>query len=99
MANFDAMIPLMPRDIRNPVDRDRELMRVNQVVREQRLDQVRDDERSTVQEDLEHNSKHQHPQQQQSDPQASPASAEEGIETEPDGAAEQDRGRHIDTYV
>ena len=51
MANFDAMVPLIPKDTRVPVDHAREQMKINQVEKIQELRAVNEEEGSTVNSD------------------------------------------------
>ncbi|TDP29964.1 hypothetical protein DEU29_11665 [Idiomarina aquatica] len=85
MANFDAMVPLIPRDVRVPVDHERDQLRVNQVEKTKEVEKISDEETNTI---TEHDSRRQQQQQQQ---QQQPSQQSSDDEVDNDG--------HIDTYV
>ncbi|MDV6328859.1 hypothetical protein Q5L94_12385 [Idiomarina sp. Sol25] len=91
MANFDAMVPLIPKDTRVPVDFAREQMKINQVEKIQELRATSEEENSTINEDKQRGDNQHHQPQQQASPQ-----------TEPEEAADDDEAPvsgHIDTYA
>jgi hypothetical protein len=91
MANFDAMVPLIPKDTRVPVDFAREQMKINQVEKIQELRATSEEENSTINEDRQREDNQHHQPQQQASPQ-----------TEPEEAADDDEAPvsgHIDTYA
>ena len=91
MANFDAMVPLIPKDTRVPVDFAREQMKINQVEKIQELRATSEEENSTINEDKQREDNQHHQPQQQASPQ-----------TEPEEAADDDEAPvsgHIDTYA
>ena len=83
MANFDAMVPLIPRDVRVPVDHERDQLRVNQVEKTKEVEKISDEETNTI---TEHDSRRQQQQQQQQ-----PSQQSSDDEVDNDG--------HIDTYA
>lgn len=91
MANFDAMVPLIPKDTRVPVDFAREQMKINQVEKIQELRAVSEEESSTINEDKQREDNQHHQPQQQASPQAEPEEAADDDETPSSG--------HIDTYA
>ncbi|MCA1768115.1 MAG: hypothetical protein LC639_07945 [Idiomarina sp.] len=90
MANFDAMVPLIPKDTRVPVDHAREQMKVNQVEKIQELRSVNEEEGSTINEDKQRHDNEHHQQQ---------ASAQPEIEEVTDDDDETPPSGHIDTYA
>lgn len=85
MANFDAMVPLIPRDSRIPIDQDREQLRVNQVEKAKEVAKISDEESNTITDnDARRQSGKQGSQQQQHAPQQD---------------ADDDNDGHIDTYA
>ena len=90
MANFDAMVPLIPRDTRVPVDHAREQMKVNQIEKIHELRAVNEEEGSTINEDKQRHDNESHQQQQ--------ASAEHEAEEVTDDDETPPSG-HIDTYA
>lgn len=90
MANFDAMVPLIPRDSRIPVTHDREQLRVNQVEKTKAIEKINDDEANTITDNDAR--RQQHSSQQQ--PSTSPSAAED---EQPEKEADDDG--HIDTYA
>ena len=87
MANFDAMVPLIPRDVRVPVDHERDQLRVNQVEKTKEVEKISDEETNTI---TEHDSRRQQ-QQQQKQQQSEQSQQAPDDETDSDG--------HIDTYA
>lgn len=83
MANFDAMVPLIPRDVRVPVDHERDQLRINQVEKTKEVEKISDEETNTI---TEHDSRRQQQKQQQQ-----PSQQSSDDEVDNDG--------HIDTYV
>ncbi|RUO78037.1 hypothetical protein [Idiomarina seosinensis] len=83
MANFDAMVPLIPRETRIPIDHDRDQWRINQVEKTEEMKKISDDEGNTITA----NEDRQRKQQQQQQQQHSSADADE------------DNDGHIDTYA
>lgn len=61
MANFDAMVPLIPRDVRIPIAHDNEQQRINQVERAKEIEKISEEEGSTI---TDNDSRRQQPQQQ-----------------------------------
>jgi hypothetical protein len=86
MANFDAMVPLIPRDVRVPVDHERDQLRVNQVEKTKEVEKISDEETNTI---TEHDSRRQQQQQQQQQQQPSQQSSDDEV----------DNDGHIDTYA
>ncbi len=85
MANFDAMVPLIPRDARIPIDQDREQLRVNQVEKTKEVAKISDEESNTITDnDARRQPGKQGSQQQQNAPQED---------------ADGDNDGHIDTYA
>ncbi|MCK7460465.1 hypothetical protein [Idiomarina aminovorans] len=90
MANFDAMVPLIPKDTRVAVDHAREQMKVNQVEKIHELRAVNEEEGSTINEDKQRHDNDDHQKQQASaEPEAEEVTDDD--ETPPSG--------HIDTYA
>ncbi len=88
--NFDAMVPLIPKDTRVPLDFAREQMKINQVEKIQELRAVNEEESSTINSDKQKEDNQDHQQQQASaKPEAEDANDDD--ETLPSG--------HIDTYA
>ena len=85
MANFDAMVPLIPRDVRIPVDQERDQLRINQVEKTKEIEKVSDEDTNTIADNDTRRQQHQQHQQ---------ASSESGARADD----EQDDG-HIDTYA
>ncbi|MBT43327.1 MAG: hypothetical protein CMF12_12470 [Idiomarina sp.] len=83
MANFDAMVPLIPRDVRVPVDHERDQLRINQVEKTKEVEKISDEETNTI---TEHDSRRQQQKQQQQ-----PSQQSSDDEVDNDG--------HIDTYA
>jgi len=83
VANFDAMVPLIPRETRIPIDHDRDQWRINQVEKTEEIKKISDDEGNTITA----NEDRQRKQQQQQQQQHSSADADE------------DNDGHIDTYA
>ncbi|MDV6317176.1 hypothetical protein [Idiomarina sp. HP20-50] len=92
MANFDAMVPLIPKDTRVPVDHAREQMKVNQVEKIQELRAVDEEESGKI----DNNEKRENSQQHQQQQQQSTAPAEAGEASDDDGTTPTG---HIDTYA
>lgn len=90
MANFDAMVPLIPKDTRVPVDFAREQMKITQVEKIHELRAVDDDEGTTIDDDKKRESSQQH-QHQQSSAQTEAEEVSDDDETPSSG--------HIDTYA
>jgi len=90
MANFDAMVPLIPKDTRVPVDHAREQMKVNQVEKIHELRSVNEEEGSTINEDKQRHDNEHHQQQASPQPEAEEVTDDDD-ETPPSG--------HIDTYA
>jgi len=92
MANFDAMVPLIPKDTRVTVDHAREQMKVNQVEKIQELRAVNEEESSTINEDKQrHDNEGHHEHQQQASAKPEVEEIDDDDETPPSG--------HIDTYA
>ncbi|WP_322406105.1 hypothetical protein U0358_09390 [Idiomarina sp. PL1-037] len=91
MANFDAMVPLIPKDTRVPVDFAREQMKINQVEKIQELRATSEEENSTINEDKQREDNQHHQPQQQASPQIEPEEAADDDEAPVSG--------HIDTYA
>lgn len=91
MANFDAMVPLIPKDTRVPVDFAHEQMKINQVEKIQELRATSEEENSTINEDKQREDNQHHQPQQQASPQTEPEEAADDDETPSSG--------HIDTYA
>lgn len=66
MANFDAMVPLIPRETRIPVDHDRDQWRINQVEKTEEMKKITEEEGNTITANEERQRKQQQQQQQQS---------------------------------
>lgn len=86
MANFDAMVPLIPKDVRIPTDHEREQLRINQIQKTQELEKISDEETNTI---TEHRQQQPHHQSQQQ-------SAESDADEQQEG---RDEDGHIDTYA
>ena len=91
MANFDAMVPLIPKDTRVPVDHAREQMKINQVEKIQELRAVNEEEGSTVNSDKQRQENEQHQRQGQPSAQTEVEELADDDETSSSG--------HIDTYA
>lgn len=91
MANFDAMVPLIPKDTRVPVDFAREQMKITQVEKIHELRATTEEESSTINEDKQREDNQHHQPQQQASPQAEPEEVTDDDETPSSG--------HIDTYA
>lgn len=91
MANFDAMVPLIPKDTRVPVDFAREQMKINQVEKIHELRAASEEESSTINEDKQREDNQHHQPQQQASPQTEPEEAADDDDTPSSG--------HIDTYA
>ena len=90
MANFDAMVPLIPKDTRVPVDFAREQMKINQIEKIRELNAVDEDEGATIKDDQKRESSQQHQHQQ--------SSAQTDVEEVADNDETLSSG-HIDTYA
>lgn len=92
MANFDAMVPLIPRDQRMPIDHNEQQWRIRQVERLHDIRQVSDEESNTITNNDagERQSPERDAQQQ---PNQGTLSEEEST------SATVDDDGHIDTYV
>ena len=90
MANFDAMVPLIPKDTRVPVDFAREQMKINQSEKIRELNAVDEDEGATIEDDQKRESSQQHQHQQ--------SSAQTDVEEVADNDETLSSG-HIDTYA
>lgn len=90
MANFDAMVPLIPKDTRVPVDHSREQMKVNQIEKAQELQAVDEEESATIDNDerREQNQQHQQHSSSASTEDEEASKDEESVST-----------GHIDTYA
>lgn len=84
MANFDAMVPLIPRDVRVPVDHERDQLRINQVEKTKEIEKISDEETNTITEHDARRQQHQQPQHQQQPSDDDDNNANDG---------------HIDTYA
>jgi hypothetical protein len=96
MANFDAMVPLIPKDTRLPVEQARDQMKINQVEKIQELRAVSEEENTRIDNERERKEHQEHQQQrEQSDPETGTAA-----NTQPttDDSIASDSG-HIDTYA
>lgn len=93
MANFDAMVPLIPKDTRLPVDHSQDQMRVTQIEKTKELQAMSDEETTTVDNDPNREKKRQ---QQPSEQPLSDSDAPENEST--DDSLDHDSG-HIDTYA
>lgn len=94
MANFDAMVPLIPKDSRIPIEQNRDSLRINKVQRDEQIKKISEEEGNSITERDERSQHHQQMQHQQQ-PESEPDFQVEAEPTE----GEQDSDGHIDTYA
>ena len=93
MANFDAMVPLIPKDTRVPVDQTQDQMRVNQIEKTKELQAISDEESTTIDNDPNREKQRQQQSSEQQQPE-SEVTQEESTEDSLDS-----NSGHIDTYA
>ncbi|WP_404399722.1 hypothetical protein LG288_08215 [Idiomarina seosinensis] len=92
MANFDAMVPLIPKDSRIPIEQNRDSLRIHQVQRAQAIEKIKEEESNSI---TERDERSQHHQQMQHNQQQN-EQGQSAAEPESEG---QDSDGHIDTYA
>lgn len=97
MANFDAMVPLIPKDTRLPVEQARDQMKINQVEKVQELREVSEEENTLI--DNERERKEHQERQQQQDQSDSESGTDERTQPSTDDTPSASGSGHIDTYA
>lgn len=96
MANFDAMVPLIPKDTRLPVEQARDQMKINQVEKIQELRAVSEEENTRI--DNERERKEHQERQQQHDQSETETGTDADTQSTTEDTTVSGSG-HIDTYA